>query len=209
MEKREKVLQQAKELLESANLTVNDLVQYCAEKKMAKKEAPVREFAFEVMYEGLERSWIPLEGKKPLGVIFENHLITLKDSPDEVSWYKAMDYCQSVKIDGHFCSAGSIKFWEKLLKTSQEQKEALDNLLISLGGAGLKEEWRWSSSELSSSYAWVFCTYGGAGWGGVNYRSKGNYGVVRPVLDLTDLSLSREGLLYDLWRLLRRRGRLL
>ncbi len=176
----EKVLQQAKELLESANLTVDDLVQYCE-----------KGFPFEVMYEGMVRSWVSLEGKKPLGVIFENHLITLKDSPDKVDWYKAKDYCRSVKIDGHACSVGKLRFWKKLVNSSWKQKEALDCLLIRLGGTALGVKRRWSSSEYDTYGAWVFCTDTGAGQGGVSFYSKyydnRNF-VVRPVLDLSDLS---------------------
>ena len=205
MKKREKVLQQAKKLLESANLTVDDLVQYCAEDEAKKKKTEVsdsvqeeatkagtsvQKFSFEVMYEGMIRSWFPLEDKKPLGVIFENHLITLKDSSEGLNWHKAKDYCQSVKIDGHVCSAGEIGFWRKMVNSPEKLKEVLDNLLISLGGTVLKGKWRWSSSEYGNYRAWVFCTNFGVSPAGVDwYKKDGNYSnVVRPVLDLTGLS---------------------
>ena len=192
---REKFLKSVKDNLEAAGFSVDDLVQFCAEEEAKKKKSEVSDsvqtFPFEVMYEGMVRSWVLLEGKKPLGVIFENHLITLKDSPDELNWHKAKDYCQSINIDGHVCSAGEIEFWERVVNSPEEQKEAFDNLLISLGGTVLKGKWRWSSSEYGNYRAWVFCTNFGVSPAGVDwYKKDGNYSnVVRPVLDLTRLSL--------------------
>lgn len=111
MEK-EKFLQSIKETLEAAGFSVDDLVQYCAEKEVpavnavasdvsvvgASSKENEERFPFEVMYEGMVRSWVPLEGKKPLGVIFENHLITLHDSPREMTWREAVKYCREIKI---------------------------------------------------------------------------------------------------------------
>ena len=54
-------------------------------------------------------------GRKPLGIIFENHLITLRDSSKRMKWYEAMDYCKSVKIFGQSCEAGTIEFWKKCI----------------------------------------------------------------------------------------------
>ena len=206
MEK-EKFLQSIKETLEAAGFSVDDLVQYCAEKEVpavnavasdvsvvgASSKENEERFPFEVMYEGMVRSWVPLEGKEPLGVIFENHLITLHDSSRTMPWRKAMEYCREIKIEGHACSAGKIEFWKKVMNSREEQKKALDNLLISLGGEALVRKWFWSSSEYSSGYAWFFCTDSnyGAKQGGVVYYSK-DYTVkrvVRPVLDLSKLSL--------------------
>ena len=190
--------------MEAAGFLVDDLVQYCAEKEVpainavasdvsvvgvSSKENEER-FPFEVMYEGMVRSWVPLEGKKPLGVIFENHLITLHDSSRTVPWREVVKYCREIKIEGHACSAGKIGFWKKVMSSCEEQKKALDNLLISLGGDTIvvQGKWYWSSSEYDGYHAWVFCTLIGADWGGVDYRNKyGNY-VVHPVLDLSELS---------------------
>lgn len=95
-----------------------------------------------------------------------------------------MEYCQEIKIEGHACCAGEIEFWEKVMNSPEEQKEALDNLLICLGGAALGEEWRWSSSEYSNFTAWKWC-YACGVWG--NYYKNTSY-YVRPVLDLSGLS---------------------
>lgn len=102
-----------------------------------------------------------------------------------------MKYCRRIKVGGHFCNAGSIKLWKKLINSSQ--LKVLDDLLIELGGELLSGKWHWSSSEYSNCNAWVFCmdSSNGASWGSVDYFNKDNnysYFIVRPVLDLSDLS---------------------
>lgn len=123
-------------------------------------------------------------GRKPLGIIFENHLITLKDSPDHVNWYEAREYCKKIKIFGQSCDAGTLNFWEKY---KMYQKE-LNTLLKSVGGKSLNSHKRyWASSEYSNYRAWVFCT---SGSGGVDYNlkdSNNSSNVVRPVLDFNNL----------------------
>lgn len=107
-------------------------------------------------------------GRKPLGIIFENHLITLKDSPDHVNWYEAREYCKKIKIFGQSCDAGTLNFWEKY---KMYQKE-LNRLLKSVGGKSLNSHKRyWASSEYNNFYAWVF-----------NDRY-----AIRPVLDFNNL----------------------
>lgn len=128
-------------------------------------------------------------GRKPLGIVFENHLITLKDSPNGIDWYDAMEYCQKIKIFGQSCEAGEIEFWKKY----RWHKQGLNTQLKSLGGEPFISYGRyWSSSEYSSNLAWTFCTDNGAGQEGVDWDGKGydtsSY-VVRPVLNLSKLSL--------------------
>lgn len=184
---RGKFLQSVKGKLETAFFSVVDAVNFCHNYESQGQE---KKFAFEVMYEGMVRSWVPLEGKQPLGVIFKNHLITLHDSSRMMEWEHALGYCQEIKIEGYACSAGKFRFWKKLVNLSKRQKRMLDDLLVSLGGDTLavQGKWYWSSSEYDGYHAWVFCTLIGADWGGVDYRNKyGNY-VVHPVLDLSELS---------------------
>ncbi len=74
-----------------------------------------------------------------------------------------------------------------ILNSLYTNLNAVNNTISKLGGTQLTgdNEHIWSSSEYSYGYAWVFCTYGGAGWGGVYDYYKGNlssHGVVRPVL---------------------------
>ncbi|MDO5386403.1 MAG: hypothetical protein Q4F75_03935 [Pseudomonadota bacterium] len=138
-------------------------------------------------------------GGKPLGVIFKNNLITLKDSPYGIDWHEAMEYCQKIKIFGQSCKAGKIEFWKKYRK----HKQVLNTLLESLGGEPLKSYSKyWSSSEYGSYYgAWYFCTGDGVGWGGEDGNLK-DYSfsdfVVRPVLDLSKVSSKRKKLVASL-----------
>lgn len=121
-------------------------------------------------------------GRKPLGIVFENHLITLKDSPNSIDWYDAMEYCQKIKIFGQFCEAGEIEFWKKC----GQHKEVLNAQLKSLEGEPLKlDEWYWSSSEYDYDRAWVL-SYDGAKviWTNKNYGQS-----ICPVLNLSKLSL--------------------
>ena len=169
---KKKFLQSIGDSLEAAGFSVNDLVKYCAEeKKKPSAGSSLKEFPFEVMYEGMVRSWVPLKGKKPLGVIFENHLITLYDSPETMVWEYAMVYCEEIKIEacagikfwdklaslwgqqkkvfiGGSCEAGKIEFWKKLVALSEPQKLAFDKLMVWLGGEpiALSEKRFWSSS---------------------------------------------------------------
>lgn len=117
-------------------------------------------------------------GRKPLGVIFENHLITLRDSSKEMDWDEAMDHCRNIKIFGQSCDAGTIKFWIKY------QKE-LNTLLKSLGGKPLKANSKyWSSSEGGINSAWGWCyACDRPDYGDKSY----DYYYVRPVLSFNNL----------------------
>ena len=178
---RGKFLQSVKGKLETAFFSVVDVVNFCHNYESQGQE---KKFAFEVMYEGMVRSWVPLEGKQPLGVIFKNHLITLHDSSRMMEWEHALGYCQEIKIEGYACSAGKFRFWKKLVNLSKRQKRMLDDLLVSLGGDTLavQGKWYWSSSEYDLSSAWIFCT--GNGRNGVNYSRKSDTveRYVRPVI---------------------------
>lgn len=184
---REKFLQNVKDNLEDAGFSVDDLVQYCAEEKKnssAGSSLDEKKFPFEVMYEGMIRSWVLLKGKKPLGVVFEKHLITLYDSPEAMRWKEAMEYCQKVKIEGCACDAGKIEFWDKLVKLSEQRKQAFDELMVRLGGepVALSKKWFWSSSYCyNGNYYRVVGPVSG-NTGGWYY---GNYYDVRPVLALS------------------------
>lgn len=125
-------------------------------------------------------------GRKPLGIIFENHLITLRDSSKEMDWDDAMDYCQSVKIFGQSCEAGTIEFWEKLI--CEKGGCNINKTLLSLEGKRLKPyEWYWSSSEYDNLFVWAFCTGAGASQDGVDWDYKDDHFAVRPVLDFSKL----------------------
>lgn len=174
----------SEEILGTSNLSVNVSAE---SKKIGKQSQEKALYPFEVMYEGLERSWVSLEDKKPLGVIFENHLVTFRVSPTRMNWHEAMAYCQSIKIGGNACSAGKIKFWEKLVWN--EKGELFDDLYKQLSAESLKDKVFWSSSECDSpnNLAWMWM-YVHDDWG---YGDKDfTFGLyVCPVLDLSKLSL--------------------
>ena len=124
-------------------------------------------------------------GRKPLGIIFENHLITLRDSSKRMKWYEAMDYCKSIKIFGQSCEAGTIEFWKKCI--GKKKSKAINKMLASLGGKRIKPEKHWSSSKLSSYGAWCFWTGNGDGYNSVELDYKDRHIIVRPVLDFSKL----------------------
>ena len=125
-------------------------------------------------------------GRKPLGIVFENHLITLKDSPQEMRWFDAMIYCRDIKIFEQPCEAGALEFWSKSI--CEKESNFINKTLLSLGGKPLKvHEWYWSSSEFNRYGAGFFCTNDGASQGCVDFEYKDDHFAVRPVLDFSKL----------------------
>lgn len=125
-------------------------------------------------------------GGKPLGVIFENHLITLYDAPKEMIWEKAMGYCKNIEILGYKCEAGKIDFWNKFFDGEQL---AVNNILISLKGSPIKyTTLYWTSYDGGASICGFFI---GSFNGVINHYRKEFLGkfAVRPVLDLSKVSL--------------------
>ncbi len=122
-------------------------------------------------------------GRKPLGVVFENHLITLRASSKRMKWDEAMDYCKSVKIFGQSCEAGTIEFWKKYL--IEEESGFIYKTLLSLGGNKV-HEWHWSSSG-TIFFAWIFWAGNGANYDDMDTNDKDDHFAVRPVLDFSKL----------------------
>ena len=121
-------------------------------------------------------------GRKPLGVIFENHLITLRDSSKEMDWYEAMDYCKNVKIFGQSCEAGTIEFWKKLI--CEKGGCNINKTLFYLIGERIKTKRKyWSAHGDITLGAWSFCLAPGDEY----YDNKFNRYAVRPVLDFSKL----------------------
>lgn len=126
-------------------------------------------------------------GRIPLGVIFENHLITLKDSPQKMTWQEAQAYCQSIKIMNRSCEAGTRSFWEEYMHIRDNM--AVSEILVSLGGEAIKpEEKSWASSEASFdgelAWVWYYACYGLE----LNVKDKHLYNV-RPIIELAKTSL--------------------
>lgn len=109
----------------------------------------------------------------------EKHHFTLAphDLCSGQDWYDSKTECEKNHVRMPFKHECQIIY---------DNKEKINEMLETAGGEQLdKEKYYWSSSEYNGNHAWVFCTSGGADWGGVNYRSKGNLiyrNVVRPVL---------------------------
>ena len=121
-------------------------------------------------------------GRKPLGVVFENHLITLRASSKRMKWDEAMDYCKSVKIFGQSCEAGTIEFWKKCI--GKKKSKAINKMLASLGGKRIKTKRKyWSAHGDITLGAWSFCLAPGDEY----YDNKFNRYAVRPVLDFSKL----------------------
>lgn len=95
--------------------------------------------------------------------------LALQDEPETMNWYDA------VKV-----GIPSKEEWMAIA----ENFDAVNKALIKAGGEPLKKNWYWSSSELSSNYAWysrLNYSYGVTNYGNKNYA---NSGYVRPVLAL-------------------------
>ena len=94
-------------------------------------------------------------------------VLGLHDEPEQMNWHDA------VKI--------GIPTKEEWMAIA-ENLDAVNEALVRAGGAPLKNDWYWSSSEYTDTAAWasVFLNSFGLAWG-----NKGNYdGYVRPVLTL-------------------------
>lgn len=171
-------LQNIRATLETEGFSANDLVQFCTEEDKIIDDGG---FPFEVVYEDLVRSRFPREGKKPLGVICEKTIITLKDYGSiPILW--SPKYFPFTKIKQYECTAGKISFWKKLVCNPQKQK-ALDDLLVQLGGEPISGKWYWSETPYNERRAWAWnfsCHY-------QSHLHMWNARYVRMVLDFSEL----------------------
>lgn len=105
----------------------------------------------------------------------------LDDLCSSVNWYEACDKCKDLPDGFRLPTKLDICLWAA-------NAEKINEALEKYGTPFQKDSYCWSSSEYSSSYAWYFCTSGGASQGGVDWDSKGRSNtdhVVRPVLAFT------------------------
>lgn len=144
------------------------------------------EYMYPVMYADGTISTLKSDktGRVPLGIIFENHLITLKVSPFRMTWPDAMEYCKNIKVQGEECAAGTTEFWSKFQEKSI--KSNITSILSSLGGDTFGRAVCWTSnayvywSNGIKKYYWDDCCR------------------VRPVLDLSKVSSKRKKLVASL-----------
>ena len=159
---KEKIKQKAKDFL--AAIKSSRFIRLFTKGKKIEENAAQQKFPFEVVYNGFVRSWVPLEGKIPLGVIIDETIITLKDfyvfshllTWDEARVFQRASYARVEVYEG---TAGNIRFWKKLICNPQKQK-ALDDLLVQLGGEPISGKWYWSETEDKENpdraWAWNF-----------------------------------------------------
>lgn len=123
-------------------------------------------------------------GRKPLGVIFENHLISMNASAAPMLWKDAIKYCKSIKLLGEDGELGTVEFWQKITYT---KAKVLDEIFSSLGGEILTEDIYWTSIETSYPQYWFrgnICTT--RDWYVQDFR---------PVLDLSKVASKRKKLI--------------
>lgn len=91
-------------------------------------------------------------------------VLALHDEPEQMNWYDAVKVGIPSKED-----------WMAIA----ENLEAVNKALIRAGGAPLKNDWYWSSSEYTVNYAWYsfFTSSYGLDWDSKDYLT-----YVRPVL---------------------------
>lgn len=151
-------------------------------------------FLFDVLYDGGVCSRQFLGDRKPLGVIWDGYVISLKNSPIPMTWDEAVKFCDNRKISGQGMEPGSIKFWKNFI--AKRPFDLLNALFEYLGGEPLlMARWYWTASisECSDCYGMAFslfteemytrfsshCHYSVDGFNHPNY--------VRPVLNVLKL----------------------
>lgn len=110
---------------------------------------------------------IEIDGEIPHKFIVYKH-----DIKEECDWWDGKKACEDI-----FCRMPTCK---ELLVISENKKE-IDELMKEHGGEPLKDECYWSSSEITSYFAWSVSPSDGY----VSYYGSKNYSLpVRCVLDL-------------------------
>lgn len=93
-------------------------------------------------------------------------VLALQDEPETMNWYDAVKVGIPSKED-----------WMAIA----ENLDAVNEALVRAGGAPLKKDWYWSSSEYDYEWAW----YSNLNYGyGLGNDDKDYYYYVRPVLTL-------------------------
>lgn len=184
-----------KEIMDKNNLTLAEFIDYCAQseteaqkKTSAKKAADSKaDFVLEVMFEGMVRSKKPLDGKEPLGVIFDNHLIALNDCGIWEPWEKACRCCTALELNECCADGGTAEFWEKVINCNA--LDQIDTLLVKLGGKALRSRcWHWTMSSYACFEAKTFCTPDSSSRGRIGRTNSFFPSDIRPVWDLSKMS---------------------
>ena len=105
----------------------------------------------------------------------------LEDLVKDINWSNACEKCESLEHGFSTPNKSDIC----LIVANMEKINAG---LEKYGKPFQNDAYYWSSSEYSSTSAWLFCTNSGASQGGVDWYGKdygSNYNVVRPVLKIS------------------------
>ena len=105
------------------------------------------------------------------GEIPHKFIVFKRDIEEKKDWWGSNKACEDI-----FCRIPT----SRELSIIYENKDEINQLMTEHGCEPLKEDWYWSSSEYSSSYAWG--QYFGSGY--IFHGTKGNGNYVRPVLTL-------------------------
>lgn len=124
--------------------------------------------------ENVKLSWVENKGVliEVDGEIPHKFIVFKRNIEEKMDWHDGKKACEDI-----FCRMPT----SKELSIIYDNKEEINKLMSENGGELLKEDWYWSSSELSNSSAWV--QYFSAGYVGSIYL-KDYSGYVRPVLAL-------------------------
>lgn len=115
-------------------------------------------FLFDVLYDGGIRSKQFLSDRKPLGVVWGDYVISLKNSSIPMSWDEAVRFCDNRKMNGLGMEPGDIEFWKSFI--NKKPLTLLNALFEYLGGEPMLQGcWYWTSSlaGCSGGYGMAFC----------------------------------------------------
>ena len=112
-------------------------------------------FYFSVVYEGDVVSKMPLEGKHPIGVYFDNYLIGLNEPPFCMTHDAAMQFCAKLNYQGKIATPGGRDFWMKLVQCGKDIVDRLNRVFVYLGGQALKFDERYWVVGKKSKRAWT------------------------------------------------------
>ncbi len=184
MEKKD-VISAIEQLMKENGLSQEELIAYWNTPQEApkKQENECQKYPFGVMYDDGTCSWEPQKEKEIWGIIFYGHVISLKKSKEKLTWNKAIEYCQQIKIGKMKGSAGSKTFWETLQMQEQKIIE-LNKFIHQLGGDEISGVF-WTNKQYDHNWAYfAFFTDRNHKKNGISEYFKSIKIFVRPILSL-------------------------
>lgn len=98
-----------------------------------------KHFDYPVVYDDglVSQRKADLEGRKPLGILFNNFIILLQGYEKKIKPEAAQDYCNGITLASIGCEVPS---W-RLLDAMKRECYEINSLLVQLGGRPLKNAW--------------------------------------------------------------------